>query len=463
MNALNLMLEKELNPRQLAFYPLDGSPIFFGELLSKAVSARAKLRHLGVGPGDSVLLADQISGDFYSTVMAVMSLGATIILVEPFLPLKEIEAIVSGMNPKVMIASWLGRAWGLRIKAIRSIPNWISAAALCGTGKSGRLHVEPVASDFPGIITFTSGTTGRSKGVVRTHAGLTAQNLAIHEAASMDQFKKPDLAIFANLVLANLGMGRGTIFVPPKWKKDHLRKLDSLPFELQPETLSCGPAFLSQFLKLDRLPPLRSIHVGGALTDVSIFQEAFRRFPETTRFMHVYGSSEAEPVAVAEARKAVEYSMERGFIQTLYLGNPIRGISGKVEQNGFWVSGMHVCPRYIGNDLENQFTKRIDEQGILWHLMGDRIESDEQGLWFMGRSFQQKEDFLLEQKIYTFLRSTHSFIHRDSTGQLILWGEGVEKSRELILKNFPEIHQVKDTTIVRDRRHRARIDRKASI
>ncbi len=462
MNTLNLLLERDLPPNQLAFFPLNGSPVHFGDLQSRAVAAKEKLRNLGVEQGESVLLADTISGDFYAVVMAVLSLGATVILVEPHLPLSEIEGIVSTRKPKVMVASLLGRAWGIRIKAIRKIPHWISAHALCGSGKSGVLSVVSVQPEFPGIITFTSGTTGKAKGVVRTHAGLTAQNHSIRNAAGFDQFKKPDLAIFANLVLANLGMGRGTVFVPSTWKKEHLLKLDALPLELQPETLSCGPAFLSRFLKLDRLPPLQSIHVGGALTDCSVLEEAFQRFPASTRFLHVYGSTEAEPVAFADARQAVEQSRHRGFIQTLLLGNAVPEISVNDTEEGLWVSGPHVCPYYIGNDSENHRTKKKDEQGRIWHFMGDRVDLEPEGLWYGGRSFQSKSDFLLEQRIYASLQRTNCFVDRNTSGEITLYGERIHDLRSRLVREFPEIRHVKETNIVRDRRHRARIDRRAS-
>ena len=461
MNTLSLLLERDLPANQLAFFPLNGKPTYFGEMNSKAIASQLKLKKLGVNPGDSVLLADQISGDFYATVMAILAVGATVILVEPFLPVIEIDEIISKLKPKVMIASFLGRAWGMRAKAIRHIPHWISASSLCSGSAIGTLQTENVTPEFPGIITFTSGTTGKSKGVVRTHAGLTAQNKAIQSAAQFEQFKKPDLAIFANLVLANLGMGRGTIFVPPKWKSSDLQKIDSLPADLQPETLSAGPAFFSKFLQEKKLPPLKSIHIGGALTDCSILEEGFLRFPES-RFIHVYGSSEAEPVAHADARTAVLKSRERGFHQALFVGNPVPEVQVENSSEGLWVTGSHVCQYYIGNELENQKTKKRDSSGNVWHFMGDRVEQESQGFWYQGRSFQSPSEFLLEQKLYSFLGSSASFLFKDSQGRLTLSGENLENRRAEIIKNFPEIQKIQQKKIVRDRRHRARIDRGAS-
>ena len=52
---------------------------------------------------------------------------------------------------------------------------------------------------------------------------------------------------------------------------------------------------------------LRAIHVGGGLTNCSIFETAFGRFKDA-EFLHLHGSSEAEPVASMGAREAVDRS-----------------------------------------------------------------------------------------------------------------------------------------------------------
>jgi acyl-coenzyme A synthetase/AMP-(fatty) acid ligase len=445
----------------LAFFPLDGTPCTFGELSHMASKARFGLKRRGIGQGDSLVLADSVSAEFYAVVMAALSMGVVIVLVEPFLPLSEIESIVQKLRPKILVASIMGRLWGARSTSIRSIPFWMSAKSLCHESGLEKLIAESLPLDHPGIITFTSGTTSKSKGVIRTHAGLTAQNIAIKNAADFDQFKGPDLAIFANLVLANLGMGRGTIYVSPKWRIKELQRIQDLPFQNQPDTLSSGPAFLEQLLNLEKLPKLKSIHIGGALTDCSTFEKSFERFPQA-RIIHVYGSSEAEPVAFSDARAAVKLSRERGLMQTLHIGNFIPEIKGQLTSEGLWVTGEHVCRYYFDNPLENQKTKRPDAQGNVWHFMGDRIANDAQGLWYQGRAFQTPESFQLEQEIYSMIGHTNAFLFRDSFGKQVLSGENLDRHRVELLKRYPEIERIQQKKIKRDRRHRARINRESS-
>jgi hypothetical protein len=176
--------------------------------------------------------------------------------------------------------------------------------------------------------------------------------------------------------------------------------------------------------------------------------------------MHLYGSSEAEPVAVADARDAVRESKARGLMQTLFLGKPVAAIRAQIEPDTVWVTGPHVCPMYAGNPEENARNKRRDADGTVWHDMGDRVHVHDGAWWYAGRSHQPAEDFALEQQVYRVLDSSASFIHRDSVrGSTYLVGEGLDRHRRVLLARFREIDRTVTCNIVRDRRHRARVDR----
>jgi hypothetical protein len=104
--------------------------------------------------------------------------------------------------------------------------------------------------------------------------------------------------------------------------------------------------------------------------------------------------------------------------------------------------------------------------------MGDRITPDEnQDLWFGGRAAQDSADFILEQKVYSFLESSQCMIHRTAVGKgvgtgegdLILCGQGLKHRSEAIRREFPEITAVHEVTIYRDHRHHARIDRAKTL
>jgi acyl-CoA synthetase (AMP-forming)/AMP-acid ligase II len=164
------------------------------------------------------------------------------------------------------------------------------------------------------------------------------------------------------------------------------------------------------------------------------------------------------------AKQAVKESRAAGFLQTLCLGKPVPEIRLEIDESRLWVSGAHVCPRYLGGEAENRLLKRTDSVGTTWHNMGDRVKSDEQKrLWYAGRSGQSFEEFRLEQEVYSVLGHTSAFLQRDPHGKLWLIGEQVVAREAAIRKTYPEIHYIEDAAIIRDNRHRARIDRRASL
>jgi len=323
-------------------------------------------------------------------------------------------------------------------------------------------HLEQVDEETPGVMVFTSGTSGNPKGIVRSHGFLVEQHNTINRNLGLDRFPGPDLAIFTNFVLSNLASGRCSVIIPHSWKTSALGEVDALPDDLQPETLACGPAFLAHMMGRVALKRLKTIHVGGALADCKTLEAGLERWPGA-HWVLGYGSSEAEPVAVTDAEPAVRESRARGCFQTLLVGRPVPEIEYTLELDSLWVSGRHVCPRYIANEEANRLCKRTDDDGRIWHRMGDRIVADGAGWWYQGRSEQSLADFQLEQKIYSLLDSSASFVYTDSVGRRHLLGEGVKACRDSILRECPELAGVIEAKVYRDKRHRAKIDRGLSV
>ena len=427
----------------------------YNDLFAEACTIQSYVAARGIGHGHRVLLAMPLSPRLYATVLALVGLGASVMLVEPWMPLDRLRNVLKASPPDAFIANWMGKLWGARVRAIRKIPIWLSPSSSPKRGSHSSFITADVPGETPAILTFTSGTTGHPKGVVRTHQFLTDQHRVLVNALAWGIHKGPDLCIFANFTLANLASGRTTLLMPSSWHPAHLRQVDQLPASLQPETMTCGPAFLQHAMLHGHLKHLQSIHVGGALTDCETFEHGFTRWPDA-EWTHVYGSTEAEPVSLCDAREAVSRSRQEGYIQTLYVGTPINEIRHDTRQDALWVTGPHVCPRYLGNEAANQQHKRLDAHGDTWHCMGDRIQEKGSGFWYSGRSHQPLDDFLLEQRLYARLGTSDCFIHRTPNGKRCLIGNVSDIS-------LPEVDEVITTPVYRDRRHRARIDRTRTI
>jgi olefin beta-lactone synthetase len=138
-------------------------------------------------------------------------------------------------------------------------------------------------------------------------------------------------------------------------------------------------------------------------------------------------------------------------------------IAARFEDNTLWVAGPHVSTYYLGDEAANTLHKRRDAEGRIWHNMGDHIIVSESGWWYAGRSSQMYEDFLLEQKIYAFLKCSDSFVSRTGGGKPTLFGNRVHAHKAALQREFPQLSDVCDLTVYRDKRHRARIDRQTSL
>ena len=176
----------------------------------------------------------------------------------------------------------------------------------------------------------------------------------------------------------------------------------------------------------------------------------------------MYGGSEVEPVACVDAREAVAKSRGRDRFQALFVGAPVPMVEAQPEPDGLRVSGANVAKQLDAPEGEAP----LDEAEKHWHNMGDRILADEEGWWYAGRVAQPEDEFHLEQRIYSCLGTSACFVSRVSSGRLMLFGDDVSRrvaDADCFSSLFPEIEGLEDVSIVRDRRHRARIDRKRTL
>jgi acyl-coenzyme A synthetase/AMP-(fatty) acid ligase len=100
--------------------------VSFGELRDLTARAQALFRRQGVGGGDHVLMLDLPGPRLYAAILAVLSLGAGVVFVEPWMAPTKINSVIRLIEPKVFFAPTLGKLWGARVPSIRHIPKWVS-------------------------------------------------------------------------------------------------------------------------------------------------------------------------------------------------------------------------------------------------------------------------------------------------------------------------------------------------
>ncbi len=166
----------------------EGETITYGEMAERAVALAGGLAERGVGRGAVVAILSYNCPEFLETIFAANFLGAMAMPINWRLAAPEVRYILehSGAGALVCDEPLVGLAdaatGDMEASLIRAcvcrqepVDGWTTLDHLRSTStKAGRV---PVAADDVHRLMYTSGTTGRPKGVMITHANLAWKNL----------------------------------------------------------------------------------------------------------------------------------------------------------------------------------------------------------------------------------------------------------------------------------------------
>ena len=227
------------------------------------------------------------------------------------------------------------------------------------------------------LILYTSGTTGRPKGAVNTHANVIVQNVEQHVAAwgigEEDRFLATTplahRAGIARLVNA-LGLG-GTLVIMEKFEAAETLRL----IERERVTVAgLPPTVLRMMLPELRSSPekcrsLKTVIVSTEAFPAALMREVSALLPHT-QFYGVYGMSEA---AVSSA------SLEEQLARPGTVGRPLPGVEIRIESGELLVRGEHaVMKRYFNRP---QADAQAFREG--WFCTGDLARLDADGYLYI--------------------------------------------------------------------------------
>ncbi len=193
------------------------------------------LQELEIRPGDRVALLHPNHSDFILGYFAVIKAGAVAVPINPVYTAKEVLFILedsgacclittSAFEP--VVAEIKGQAAPLKEIVIKREGQSLLEALEMRAEKLMPVADQDRAPDDPAFIFYTSGTTGRPKGVVLTHRNLifgganTAQNYRLRET-DVTIACLPLVHIFANAspVFGSLNSG-GSVIVTPRFQTE---------------------------------------------------------------------------------------------------------------------------------------------------------------------------------------------------------------------------------------------------
>ncbi|MDJ1009651.1 MAG: AMP-binding protein [Paracoccaceae bacterium] len=357
-----------------ALVEADGRAVSFRELLRRAEGFAAGLEARGVGRGDRALVAMPVGADLYAALAGLWMRGGVAVFPEPALGLRGVRHAVQAARPKVLVATGAYRF-------LRLFPGLWGAKALRPGGKGEPSAVE-FGADDPALMSFTSGSTGAPKCIVRSHGFLMAQRAAV--APLLEAKDARDLVAFPVFVLVGLAAGRCSIL--PNWRLSRQTTVTGAALATRIEetraTRALLPPALCERLAEAGVPDcLREVFTGGG----PVFPDTLRALAARCRAVAVYGSTEAEPIAEIDA---ADISPEDWAAMAegagLLAGRPVPEVDLRLVDDEVWVAGAHVNDGYL--DPADDAANKVRENGRVWHRTGDSARLDGQGrLWLLGR------------------------------------------------------------------------------
>lgn len=292
-----------------------GNTMTWADLRRRVAALAGALSGRGVGFGDRVMILMLNRTEFVESVLAANMIGAIAVPLNFRLTPTEIAVLVEDCVAHVMLTE---AALAPVAIGVRNIQPLLSVIVVAGgssqdsvfgyedlLNEAGDVH-EPVdiPNDSPALIMYTSGTTGRPKGAVLTHANLTGQAMtALYTSgANINSdvgFVGVPLFHIAGIgnMLTGLLLGLPTVIYPPG-AFDPGQLLDVLEAE-KVTGIFLVPAQWQAVCTEQQARPrdlrLRVLSWGAAPAPDALLRQMSATFPET-QILAAFGQTEMSPV-----------------------------------------------------------------------------------------------------------------------------------------------------------------------
>ncbi|HLN06980.1 MAG TPA: acyl-CoA synthetase, partial [Acidimicrobiales bacterium] len=174
------------DPAHIAVVEPDGTKITSGELLARANRLVHGLRSLGIQPGDTVATVLGNGSEFYVSYLACLQAGWYLVPINNHLVGTEIAYILGNCEAKALIGQDLyaqacvaaadeASLDGDRRLAIGNVPGFRPLSELT----DGQPDTTPLDRLAGAVMNYTSGTTGRPKGIRRKLPGVSPEDAGL--------------------------------------------------------------------------------------------------------------------------------------------------------------------------------------------------------------------------------------------------------------------------------------------
>jgi len=418
--------------------------ISFANLLEQGLRFGSDMKEQGINKGDYVLIFIPLSISLYQTFIGAWAIGATPIFIDFSRGVDFVNDAVLRLKPKAMICDHVTGLVRLKYPALRKV----KILKVSAKGDE-RVHLD-LDDEHPAVLTFTSGTTGTPKVVIRSHGFIMGQYEVLSKHADFSSHHK-DLGTLAIFTVANLLSNITTVLPNKRYKAKIVPK--ELAKSIEKEGISRllgSPKLIADLLQYSQLPMVKVIYLGGA----PVYPSVAEKVPKHIDLHIAYGSTEAEPIAHikwSEVGESVLKKIKLGH--GLPVGRVIPEIECMIgEESEILVRGATVLAK--------------DGVGA-WHPTGDTGFFDEDGLlWLTGRVSQTIKDqhgilhpFAVECVLDSHFGIRGAVLRMDNRRIVVIAKNGPKEQEILdVLAPFHVERVIEVEFLPMDKRHGAKIE-----
>ncbi|MFC5665235.1 long-chain fatty acid--CoA ligase [Kitasatospora misakiensis] len=355
----------------------------YAELYDRTTRLAHLLRARGVRPGDRVAFLGPNHPAFLETLFAAGQLGAVFVPLNTRLAVPELRYQLQDSGSTLLLTVRRPDAAELAGDVELLEAEGASYEALLAEASAEPLDV-PVGPDDVCMIMYTSGTTGRPKGVVLTHGNIlwNSLNVLVDVDLSTDEVTLVSAPLFhtaaLNMTCLPTLLKGGTAVLESAF--DPVRTLELV--ERHRITCLFGVPAMYDAVAAEPgwaeadLSSLRNLLCGGA----PVPARTIRRYLDRgLAFVQGYGMTEASPgVLLLDRHDALTHAGTAGvphFFTDVRLLNPAGDPVGVDEPGEVLVAGPNVTPGYWGHPEESADAFRDGH----WFRSGDIAAVDAEG------------------------------------------------------------------------------------
>ena len=494
-------------PDNTALFDLKtGNKITFTQIDKKSDEICSYLIQKGFEKGNKIVVFVPIGIEFYLILTAIFKMGLQAVFIDPYAGIEHINKCCEMISPDGIIGSGKTLLKGFFLKGIRKIGKKINYIKMMEHSEKlsiyeknknqKKIQNEKIDGSTPALISFTSGSTGFPKIIMRTHEFLLGQHNVLEKNLKFEK----ETAVYSSFpifLLSHIATGTTTFIPDLNWRKPIESDFGNIVKQITENNIQniiLPPAIFENIVKFCKdkkimIENVQKIYTGGAPVFYSLMKKIKEVFTNA-KIIALYGASEAEPISVLNFEDITEEdieNMKNG--DGLLAGKIVNEIELKIEElektseknkilkdnNVEDFSALKGEILVKGENVVNGYLNVEKKPNEKWHRTGDMGYINKKGqLILLGRV---KGRIQLGEKIYypfavetafSFCKILKKSVLTSKNGKLYLLveknpkykGNLSEDSEIIKLKKKFEIFKIIETEIPMDKRHNSKTDYK---